>query len=281
MTQSGLVGVAVVTGASEGIGKQTAIELLQKNFFVVVHGRSEARAAEAAKAISKAAGKSASDTDVAVADFSSMSEARAMGEAIAKKHPRVDVLLNNAGVFAEKRTITKDGFELTLAVNHFAHFVLTHALLDALKKSDQGRVVHVSSGVHGGGEIDLEDFTFAPARSGRFSGHAAYATSKLMNVLFSNELARRLHNTRITSNSLHPGVIATKLLRTGFGGGGAPTDTGARTTVMVATDPSLAKITGAYFSNERQTQASASARDEKLARAFYEKSCEVTGTKPL
>jgi NAD(P)-dependent dehydrogenase (short-subunit alcohol dehydrogenase family) len=266
--------VAVVTGASEGIGKQTAIDLLAKGFFVIVHGRSEARAAEAAKDISKA-GKSDA-TDIAVADFSSMKQARAMGEAIAKKHPRVDVLVNNAGIFANTRTITEDGFELTLAVNHFAHFVLTHALLDALERSDQGRVVHVSSGVHGGGEIDLDDFTFAT----NFSGHAAYATSKLMNVLFSNELARRLQNTRITSNALHPGVIATKLLRTGFGGGGASLESGSKTSVFVATDPSLAKVTGKYFSNQRETPASARARDEKLARAFYEKSCEVTGTRP-
>jgi len=268
--------VAVVTGASEGIGKQTAIELVERGFFVVVHGRSETRAAQAANAIEQSA-KKKDATDTCVADFSSMKQARAMGEAIAKKHPRIDVLVNNAGIFAKERKLTEDGFELTLAVNHFAHFVLTHALIDALKKSEQGRVVHVSSGVHGSGEIDLDDFTFARG----FSGHAAYATSKLMNVLFSNELARRLHNTPITSNALHPGVIATKLLRSGFGGGGAPIDTGARTTVMVATDPALAKTTGAYFSNERQVPASAAARDAKLAKAFYEKSCVVTGTTPL
>ncbi len=270
-----MTAVAVVTGASEGIGKQTAVELLKKGLFVVVHGRSEARAAESAAAISKAAKSDAVGT--CVADFSSMKEARAMGEAIAKKHTRVDVLVNNAGIFANDRVVTKDGFELTLAVNHFAHFVLTHALIDALRASDQGRVVHVSSGVHGGGEVDLEDFTFAHG----FSGYAAYASSKMMNVLFSNELARRLHNTHITSNALHPGVIATKLLRSGFGGGGASLESGARTSVMVATDPSLAETTGAYFSDMRKSAASPRARDASLARAFYEKSCEVTQTKPL
>jgi NAD(P)-dependent dehydrogenase (short-subunit alcohol dehydrogenase family) len=267
--------VAVVTGATEGIGKQTAIELLKRGLFVVVHGRSEARARDAAGEIAEAAGSK--DVGTAVADFASLTEARAMGAAIAKAHPRVDVLLNNAGVFPKKRVVTEDGFELTLAVNHFAHFVLTHALLGALKESDQGRVVNVASGVHAGGHVDLEDF----AMEKDWSGHDAYANSKLMNVLFSNELARRLQNTNITSNALHPGVIATKLLHNGWGSGGAKVSSGAKTTVKVATDPALAKVTGAYFSDERQVPASARARDTKLARALYEKSCEVTHTDPL
>jgi len=267
--------VAVVTGATEGIGKQTAIELARRGMRVVVHGRSDARARDAAKAIAEASG--AGELDVCVGDFSSMKSVRAMGDALAKSHPRIDVLVNNAGVFTNERNVTEDGFELTMAVNHFAHFVLTHALVDALRASDQGRVVHVSSGVHGSGHVDLDDLQLARD----FSGYDAYASSKLANVLFSNELARRLQNTRITSNALHPGVIATKLLRTGFGGGGAQVETGARTTVMVATDPSLATTTGAYFSDQRKVQASARARDPKLARAFYEATCELTHTKPL
>jgi NAD(P)-dependent dehydrogenase (short-subunit alcohol dehydrogenase family) len=258
--------IAVITGATEGIGKQTAAELAERGFHVVVHGRSEARAKEAAKGISGA--------DICVGDFASLKQVRAMGADLAKRFPRIDVLLNNAGVFAKARTLTEDGFELTVGVNHFAHFVLTHVLLDSLRASDQGRVVHVSSGVHGGGEIDFEDLNLEHG----FSGSAAYANSKLMNVLFSNELARRLQNTHITSNALHPGVIATKLLREGFGGGGASLSSGARTTTMVASDPSLAKTTGAYFSDARKATASASARDAALAKKFYETSCKLTGT---
>jgi NAD(P)-dependent dehydrogenase (short-subunit alcohol dehydrogenase family) len=270
------VNVAVVTGATEGIGKQTAFELLRKGLFVVVHGRSEARARDAAGAIAEAA--KSKDVDIAVADFARMKEARAMGEALAKKHPRIDVLLNNAGVFAEKRTITEDGFELTVAVNHFAHFVLTHTLLGALRAAPTGgRIVHVSSGAHTGGDVDLEDLSFEHG----WSGYDAYASSKLMNVLFSNELARRLHGTSVTSNALHPGVIATKLLRTGFGGGGGSLESGARTSVKVATDVSLAKTTGAYFASERRAEPSARARDPKLARAFYEKSCALTHVSPI
>lgn len=263
--------IAVVTGATEGIGKETAVALLRKGFLVVVHGRSETRAQEAADDLAS------SNVDIAVADFSSMKQTRTMGDALAKKHPRIDVLINNAGVFAKTRTVTEDGFELTLAVNHFAHFVLTHALIGALGAADQGRIVHVASGVHSSGQVDLDDLTFEH----HFGGYEAYASSKLMNVLFSNELSRRLHGTRITSNALHPGVIATKLLRSGFGGGGASVESGARTSVKVATDPALAKTTGAYFSDEREVAPGARAKDPKLARALYEKSCALTGTTPL
>jgi NAD(P)-dependent dehydrogenase (short-subunit alcohol dehydrogenase family) len=266
--------VAVVTGATEGIGKQTAIELLKKGLFVVVHGRSEARAREAAEAISDAAKSKAVDT--VVADLASLGQVRAMAQGLVKKHARIDVLINNAGVFAKKRTLTEDGFELTVGVNHFAHFVLTHMLLGAIEAADQGRIVHVASGVHGSGEVDLDDLNLERG----WSGYGAYAASKLMNVLFSNELARRLPE-KVTSNALHPGVIVTKLLRTGFGGGGASVESGARTSVMVATDPALAHTTGKYFSDEHEVSSSARARDAKLARSFYERSCELTQVTPL
>lgn len=266
--------IAVVTGATEGIGKQTAIELLKKGLVVVVHGRSPARATDAAREISKAARKDTVDT--AVADFASLDQVRAMGRALAKKYPRLDVLLNNAGVFAKSRAVTADGFELTVGVNHFAHFVLTHMLLDSLRAAEQGRVVHVASNVHTGGRVDLGDLNMERD----WTGYDAYASSKLMNVLFSNELARRLAKTKVTSNSLHPGVIATKLLHTGWGAGGASLEAGARTSVMVATDASLARKTGAYFSDEREVACSPRARDTKLAAAFYDKSCELTGIQP-
>ena len=223
--------IAVVTGATEGIGKETATELAAKGLLVVVHGRSAARARQAADEVAKASG--ASKVDVCVADFASVKQVRAMAEGLAATYPRIDVLLNNAGVFVNERTVTEDGFELTVAVNHFAHFVLTHALISPLGASDQGRVVHVASGVHSSGRVDLDDLSFERS----FSGYEAYASSKLMNVLFSNELARRLRGTRVTSNALHPGVIATKLLRKGFGAaGGASLAAGARTSVKVATD---------------------------------------------
>jgi NAD(P)-dependent dehydrogenase (short-subunit alcohol dehydrogenase family) len=271
--------IAVITGATEGIGKQTAIELARKGFLVVVHGRSEARAREAADSISAEA--KGAKVDTAIADFTSLKQVREMAHAVVQKHPSIDVLLNNAGVYAKQRKLTEDGFEQTVGVNHFAHFVLTHLLLPALGAAEQGRVVTVASNVHTGGEVDLDDLNLEK----EWSGYDAYASSKLMNVLFSNELSRRLpkhgETARVTSNSLHPGVIATKLLHTGWGAGGASLEHGARTSVKVATDPALAKKTGAYFSDERETQCSARARDVKLARGLYERSCELTGVSPL
>lgn len=265
----------VVTGSTEGIGWQTALELLRLGHEVVVHGRSEARAVEAAAKLAEASGKPAPAT--CFADLASMKQVRAMGASLLERFERVDVLINNAGVFATRRVETEDGFELTVAVNHLSHFLLTHLLLPALRQSDQGRVVHVASGVHGSGRVDLDDLQMRE----RWDGYEAYASSKLMNVLFSNELARRLHDTRITSNSLHPGVIATKLLRAGFGGGGASAERGARTSVLCATDPALADVTGAYFSDGRRVEPSPRSRDRALAEGLYELSCTLTGVSPL
>ncbi len=265
----------LITGATDGIGWQTALELLRRGHEVIVHGRSEPRAAEAAAKLAKASNKPPPET--CAADFASMKQVRAMGESLLSRFDRLDVLVNNAGVFATERTVTEDGFELTLAVNHFSHFLLTHILLPALRRSDQGRIVHVSSGVHGSGRVKLDDLQMTRG----WDGYEAYASSKLMNVLFSNELARRLHGTHITSNALHPGVIGTKLLRAGFGGGGGSLERGARTSVKLATDPALSSVTGAYFSDGREVQPSSKSRDPALARALYERSCELTHVAPL
>jgi NAD(P)-dependent dehydrogenase (short-subunit alcohol dehydrogenase family) len=184
----------------------------------------------------------------------------------------LDVLINNAGVFMKERVLTADGFEMTMAVNHFGHFVLTHRLLPVLTQ----RVVHVSSMAHARGGLDLNDLTLQRG----FEGYTAYSMSKLANVLFSNELARR--QTKVTSNSLHPGVINTKLLQVGFGMlSGASLNTGAVTSVYCATSPELSTVTGAYFSDARRAQPSHAARDEELQRNFYELSCKLTGVTPL
>jgi NAD(P)-dependent dehydrogenase (short-subunit alcohol dehydrogenase family) len=263
--------VHLVTGATDGIGRQSALELSSKGAHVLVHGRSEQRAVETVKSLGRG------DYEPVWADLSSLAEVRALAERVLAKHPVIDVLLNNAGVFMKERKLSVDGFELTMAVNHFSHFVLTHALLPALKAAKQGRVVHVSSMAHLRGALDLTDLSFERG----FEGYGAYAASKLANVLFSNELARRLRGTSVTSNALHPGVIKTKLLATGFGMGGAPLQSGAVTSVYCATAPELADVSGEYFSDGRRSQASSEGRDAKLARDFYELSCKLTGVTPL
>ena len=261
----------LVTGATDGIGKQTALELARGGATVLVHGRSEQKAGEAVKALGKG-------SYVPVwGDLSSLREVNALADRVLDAHPVLDVLLNNAGVFMKERQLSVDGFELTLAVNHFGHFVLTHRLLPALKAAAQGRVVHVSSMAHLRGSIDLTDLTFERG----FDGYGAYSASKLANVLFSNELARRLKGTQVTSNALHPGVIKTKLLATGFGMGGAPLQSGAVTSVYCATAPELSEVSGEYFSDGKRSQASSEGRDAGLARRLYELSCKLTGVAPL
>ncbi len=263
--------VHLVTGATDGIGKQTAQELASRGATVLVHGRSEARATDAVKALGPG------DFQPVWGDLSSLKDVAALADRVLAKHPVIDVLLNNAGVFMKERKLTADGFETTMAVNHFGHFVLTHRLLPALKAARQGRVVHVSSMAHMRGGIDLADLTFERD----FTGYGAYSASKLANVLFSNALAQRLKGTKVTSNALHPGVIKTKLLKTGFGSGGASLQSGAVTSVYCSTAPELARVSGEYFSDGQQAVASREARDVKLQETFYALSCKLTGVTPL
>ena len=261
----------LVTGATDGIGKQTALELSKKGATVLVHGRNEARATEAVKALGPG------DYHPVWGDLASLKDVAAMADRVLAKHPVIDVLLNNAGVFMKERQLTPDGFEKTMAVNHFGHFVLTHRLLPALTAARQGRIVHVSSMAHMRGGIELDDLTFERD----FSGYGAYSASKLANVLFSNALARRLKGTAVTSNSLHPGVIRTKLLATGFDSGGASLASGAVTSVYCASEPKLAEVSGEYFADGRKAEASSEGRSLKLQDAFYALSCELTGMTPL
>jgi NAD(P)-dependent dehydrogenase (short-subunit alcohol dehydrogenase family) len=267
--------VVLVTGATDGIGRQTALELLGKGMFVLVHGRTEAKARSVCDALRKESGRER--LAPVHADLSSMAEVRRLASDVLAHHERLDVLLNNAGIFAQERKLTAEGHELTFAVNHLAPFLLTHLLLPALRRSEGGRIVTVSSIAHNRGAIDFTDL-----RAERYyHGYAAYAASKLANVLFAYEMARRLAGTKITSNALHPGVIGTKLLRTGFGMGGGTVQQGAATSVRLATDPKLSSVTGKYFSDGREAPSSALSHDRALQRRLYEVSAELVGIEPL
>jgi NAD(P)-dependent dehydrogenase (short-subunit alcohol dehydrogenase family) len=249
----------LITGATDGIGHETARALLSRGYTVLLHGRTEAKAAAAAAALSK------EGAAVPVfGDLSVLSQVRALAKAVEALAPTLDVLINNAGVFMERRVLTVDGQEQTLHVNHLAPALLTHLLLPALTRAPQGRVVNVSSVAHGRGHLDLEDLTFANA----FTGYGAYAASKLANVLFTHALARQLAGTAVTVNALHPGVITTKLLQKGFNASGASVESGARTSVSCATEPGLSKVTGAYFSDARLSACAPNANDVKLEEAF-------------
>jgi NAD(P)-dependent dehydrogenase (short-subunit alcohol dehydrogenase family) len=161
----------------------------------------------------------------------------------------VDVLINNAGVFMKNRVLSEDGFEMTFAVNHLAHFLLTGLLLPQLKKSSAARIITVSSAAHSNAALDFENLN----AERRFDAHGAYALSNLANVLFSKELAVRLEGSGITSNALHPGVISTKMLRKAFGMSGAGVKEGAATSVYLASSPAVEGVTGKYFVYKRRS----------------------------
>lgn len=260
----------VVTGATDGIGLETARQLVQRGARVLVHGRTADKARAACATLER---ETAGRAEPVWGDLSSFDETRALAAQVLAAAPALDGLVNNAGVFMNERVLSKDGHELTFQVNHLAPFLLTALLRPALEAAPQGRVVNVSSVAHGRGRVDLDDLDAARA----FSGYGAYAASKLLNVHFTHELARRLAGTKVTAYALHPGVITTKLLHAGFGMSGASVEAGARTSVYCATEPSLATVSGRYYSDAREVPCAPHANDPAIERALWERSAALVG----
>lgn len=270
--------LVLITGATDGIGRETARELARRGARVVVHGRS-ADKAKAVVAELDALATSKMPAPV-LGDFSSLDEVRAMAKLLLGRGDGIDVLLNNAGIYLNDAKESRDGFEMTFAVNHLAPFLLTHLLLPRLRESSAPRIVNVSSMAHVRGSIDRASLDALTSTKG-FEPYAAYATSKLANVLFTVELARRI-GPQVAVNALHPGVVSTKLLTEGFGMKGRESlAEGAATSVLLALAPELKGVTGRYFSHSKEAPMAGAARDRELAAAFYEKSCELVGVTPL
>ncbi len=252
----------LVTGSTDGIGLEAAKQLALGGHEVVIHGRNQERAEHARGAVLHVAPDAALDT--VHADFAGLSAVACMAQDLVVRLPKLDVLINNAGVYMARRRLSDDGFEMTFAVNYLAHFVLTMLLLPLLKKSGEPRVISVSSVAHESGRIEFDNLN----GERNFSGYGAYANSKLADALFAAELARR--EPWLTSNSLHPGVIDTKLLHAGFNMKGAPVAVGARTHVYLATSPDVKGVSGKYFYNCKPSQPSPQAKDPQLARQLWE-----------
>lgn len=243
--------VAVVTGANRGIGRATAEGIARTGARVVLVTRRAADGEAAAHDIAAATGNQA--LEVCPADLAVQAQVREVARVVAGRHPAVHLLVNNAAVASKQRTLSPDGIEMTVAVNHLAYVTLTLSLLDRLRAGAPSRIVNVSSGAHLRERLDLDDLELAKA----YGGVKAYARSKLMNVLFTVELARRLEGTGVTVTALHPGVIGTRLLVTYFPRflqpivsrvTGTP-DEGADTVVYLATSPDVEGVTGQYFRN--------------------------------
>jgi NAD(P)-dependent dehydrogenase (short-subunit alcohol dehydrogenase family) len=263
--------VILVTGATDGIGLETARALARQGHRVVLHGRTAAKA-EAAAALLRQEQPGA-DLATAAADLARPGEVRALAASLRAGHARLDVLLHNAGVYLTTRQVTPEGLEATLAVNHLAPFLLTHLLLDRVVAA-RGRVVVVASGVHGNASLDLDDLQLTRA----YDGYGAYARSKLCNVLFATELAERLAGSGATANSLHPGVVGTKLLRAGFAMDGPDSlAQGAATSVYLATSPEVEGVSGRYFVRQKAVTPSRLARDARLRARLWEESERLVG----
>jgi retinol dehydrogenase 14 len=230
-----------ITGATDGIGKQTALELARMGHCVWLHGRSPIKTQQALDEIRAATGNG--NLHLLVADLSSLAQVRHLAEEVEARIGQLDVLINNAGVWMNERVLTEDGYETTLQVNHLAPFLLAYLLRPLLLRSAPARVVTVASQLHKRGQLHLDDLQLEQG----FSGYNAHTQSKICNVLFAYALADELRGTGVTSNVLHPGVITTKLLWTGFGSTAADIAEGTKTSVHVAVAPELAGVTGKYF----------------------------------
>jgi retinol dehydrogenase 12 len=273
--------VCLLTGATRGIGRAAADALARTGVTLVLVGREAARTEETVRAVRQASGNAR--VEGLVADLSLRREVRRLAADFRARHQQLHVLVNNAGAIFTRREETAEGTEKTLALNHLGYFLLTQELLEVLKASAPSRIVNVASAAHQGMRLDFDDLE----NRKRYSGFHAYGQSKLMNILFTVELARRLAGTGVTANALHPGVVATGFGRNSPGlfrtlvALGAPflqrPEQGAETLVYLATSPEVAGVTGKYFAKRRELRPSPSARDVEAAAMLWDASEELVG----
>ena len=246
----------LITGATDGIGKQTALELAGMGARILLHGRDPERL-EVTRAQIQAATQS---TTIALylADFADLQQVKAMANVLLEKEERLDVLINNAGVYAQQPALSAQGYELSFAVNHLAHFLLTMLLLDAIQSSAPARIVVVSSASHSSCDIDYENLTHLQ----NFHGWDAYLRSKLANILFTYSLAEKIKGSDVTANCLHPGAVDTKMLNAAFPSmQGINLSQGAANSVYLASSPDVEGISGKYFRKLQPSEPSAISYD--------------------
>ncbi len=267
----------LITGATSGTGKETAVALAEMGAAVVITARDERKGRVAQSEIKK---RSGADVDVLLADLASLADVRRLADDYKSRNDQLHVLINNAGAVNSQRLETQDGYEMTFGVNHLAHFLLTDLLLELIKSSAPARIINVSSGAHTGAKVDFDDLHGEDG----YSGLRAYGQSKLANVLFTKELARRLEGSNVTANSLHPGVV-----KTGFGhnNGGLmgvglslfhivaspfllnPAK-GAETSIHLASSPDVENVSGEYFVKKEAVPSNDVSNDLDVARKLWD-----------
>jgi NAD(P)-dependent dehydrogenase (short-subunit alcohol dehydrogenase family) len=273
--------VCLVTGANAGIGKETAIALAKMGAEVVMVARNPEKGNAALEDVRKASGSA--KVSLLIADLSSQASIRALAAEFLRTHAKLDVLVNNAGAVHTERTVTVDGLETTFATNHLAYFLLTNLLLGALKAATPSRIVNVASEAHKSQSVDLADLQ---SEKTPYSGYKVYGASKMANILFTYELARRLEGTGVTANCLHPGVIRSNyglntrgifrlgiaLIRPFLIG----PEKGAETSIYLASSPEVEGVTGKYFKRKRPAPTRKAANNRELAKGLWEASAKLT-----
>lgn len=283
-SNSGMGGSTVlITGGTSGIGKATAVALAAMGADVTVVGRDPERGKKALAEIRAESGNE--NVDLALADLSVQDEVRRLAEEFAERHDRLDVLINNAGLVQSKRTETPDGIETTLAINHLAPFLLTNLLLDLLKSSAPSRIVTTSSEAQRWGNVDFDDLQSRR----KYRGFPVYGMTKLMNIMFTYELAGRLRGTGVTANCMHPGGVATNFGKNNKGPmalffrAAKPfmrtPEQGADTLIWLSSSPDVEDVTGGYFSDRKRIEPKDIAHDPAARRKLWDMSEELTGLK--
>jgi NAD(P)-dependent dehydrogenase (short-subunit alcohol dehydrogenase family) len=272
--------LCLITGGSRGIGQAAAIDLAGIGAQVAIVARDAERGAATLSLIERETGQTAG---LLLADLSSLEGVRQVAQEYRARYGRLDVLVNNAGAVFSQRSTTVDGFERTFALNHLAYFLLTNLLIDLLRADAPSRIVNVSSAAHQGAVLDFDDLQSEQ----KYAGFRAYGRSKLANILFTHELARRLEGTGVTANCLHPGVVATGfnrnnglLMRLGMTIARPfliSAEKGAQTIVYLASSPEVEGVTGEYFVNCTATTSSPVSYDDEAARRLWDVSASLTG----
>jgi NAD(P)-dependent dehydrogenase (short-subunit alcohol dehydrogenase family) len=275
--------VVLVTGANAGLGKETALALAKMGAQVVCVCRDRARGEAAVAEIKQGSGSA--NVELMLADLSSQASIRAFAAEFKRTHPKLHVLVNNAGVINPERKVTVDGYEATFALNHLGYFLLTHELLDVLKASAPARIVNLASEAQRGGHLDFDDLNFEKRK---YAPWASYCQSKLANIVFTYDLAKRLEGTGVTVNAVHPGGVATNFGQEFKGVMGlfmtklwkyfarTPAQ-GAETGIYLASSPEVEGVTGKYFADKRPIRSKRESFDPTVQRRLWEVSERLTG----